>query len=88
MDSSLDWRKIYSGKVNQKHVLEAVKDTEWQKVRIYMKGKTLAEKYSTLSKWLSENSYSYTAHLQVTNYITALSRGGLIKPEDYREVTR
>jgi hypothetical protein len=23
-------------------------------------------------------------HVRITNYVTALSRGGIIKPEDYR----
>ena len=80
----LDWHKTYFGKVHIKEVLQVVKDEEWQKVRLDIKGKSLEYKHSELCNWLLRNKYSKAAKIQVTNYTTALSRGGLIMPGDYR----
>lgn len=81
----LDWKKVYFGKVSRKDIQKYVPDGEWQVVRYWMKGKALEQKYQALVDWLETCNYSEAAKVQTTNYVTALSRGGLIKPEDYRE---
>ena len=56
-----------------------------------MKGMTTEDKYKTLEAYLefkqamlvSEHEMRMV-HVRITNYVTALSRGGIIKPEDYR----
>lgn len=83
MDIVMDWKKVYFGHMNKNEVLAAVKDPEWQAMRIAMKGATLQHKYLCLTAWLKAQNYSREAQVQVTNYVTALSRGGLIKPTDY-----
>lgn len=80
----LNWRLVYFGKVKREDVQKYIPDEEWQKVRLWMKGKTLVQKYEALVNWLERCNYSHSAKVQCTNYVTALSRGGLIKPEDYR----
>ena len=80
----LDWHKVYFGKVHIKEVLEVVKDKAWQEHRVMIKGKSLEFKHAVLLGWLELNKYSHKAKVQVTNYVTALSRGRLIKPGDYR----
>jgi hypothetical protein len=79
----MDWKKLYFGKLSRSEIGEAIKNSSWQNIRLSMKGVTLEEKYNILTRWLSFCSYSREAQIQVTNYVTALSRGGLIKPEDY-----
>ena len=79
----MDWRKLYFGPVGRDEVQRHIKDDEWQKVRLDMKGKPLAYKYASLLRWLKHNDYDRASQVQVTNYVTALSRGGLIKPADY-----
>ncbi len=84
----MDWKEIYFGKINRAEIKEAVADPEWQATRLYMKGKSLWIKYLILKNWLDKKHYSSTAKIQVTNYVTALSRGGLIAVEDYKEEKR
>lgn len=81
----MNWRSVYFGNVKSSEVLDAVKDEDWQIVRRSMKGMTLEQKYKTLQSWLRRKNRSTRAKIQVTNYVTALSRGGLIKPSDYRD---
>lgn len=81
----MNWKELYAGKVNRSEVQQAVQDEEWQALRVYMKGKSLWMKYILLRNWLEKNKHSSKSKLQVTNYITALSRGGLIQVEDYKE---
>ena len=88
----LDWSKLYFGKVSPSEVQQAIKNKEWQDTRLKMKGMTLADKYKTLNSYynkaIKEASSEYTKRMvkvRVTNYITALSRGGLIKPSDYKK---
>lgn len=79
----MDWRTIYFGPVTRQEVQSAIKDPEWQAMRIAMKGSILKHKYQCLTAWLKVHNYDRVSQVQVTNYVTALSRGGLIKPEDY-----
>lgn len=91
----LDWRSLYYGHVESQEVAQAVKDPEWQALRRAMKGKSLETKYAMLKGYRATMIARLEAGLidedgwrmfevQITNYVTALSRGGLIKPEDYR----
>lgn len=83
-NSEMDWNKLYFGHLKKSEVDSAVHSFEWQQLRIWLKGKSLNVKYFNLMKWLNYNKCSRKAQVQVTNYVTALSRGGFIKPEDYR----
>jgi len=79
----MDWKTLYFGHMCKDEVLRCVKDPEWQALRIAMKGSTTEHKFYSLTAWLKVRNYSREAQVQVTNYVTALSRGGLIKPADY-----
>lgn len=79
----MDWKKLYFGKVGKNEVLEYVKDPNWQLIRLSMKGTTLQFKYDTLCKYLEGRENDRAVQVRITNYVTALSRGGLIKPSDY-----
>lgn len=91
MLNQLNWRALYFGKVSPQEVQEAVRDSEWQKVRISMKGKSLVAKYNMLCDYYNTTFWKVVGddhaermlNVRVTNYVTALSRGGLIKPSDY-----
>ena len=85
----MDWHKLYFGKVSPEEVQIAIKNNEWQNTRISMKGKSLETKYRTLLNYLNNNlsgnlDNDRKVKVRVTNYVTALSRGGLIKPSNYR----
>ena len=80
----MNWSKLYFGKLKRIDILKAVADPIWQETRLCMKGTTLHMKYEILEQWLKKNNYSRSAQIQVTNYITALSKNGLIKVSDYR----
>lgn len=91
----LDWKSLYYGHVESQEVAKAVKDYEWQALRRAMKGKSLETKYKMLKGYrvtmasrleagrIDEDEWRMV-EVRITNYVTALSRGGLIKPEDYR----
>ena len=92
----MNWRHLYFGHVSPSEVAEAIKDDTWQAVRRSMKGVSLEDKYRILSTYYSnafQHIISTETHehdvrmlkVRCTNYVTALSRGGLIKPQDYRE---
>lgn len=91
-NTKLNWRMLYFGPVTKAEVTEAIQDEWWQEIRKGMKGKTLEEKYRILRQYYRDalDEIPLTVHairmlnVRVTNYVTALSRGGLIKPEDYR----
>lgn len=94
----LDWRSLYYGHVSPQEVAQAVKDPEWQALRLAMKGKSLETKYEMLKGYRAtmvarldanrDNNVNVNewrmVEVRITNYVTALSRSGLIKPEDYR----
>lgn len=81
----LDWRKLYFGKVHPEEVKEAVKDAYWQTLRVAIKGLSLERKYQILLNYYNRHKDEGRAiEVRLTNYVTALSRGGLIKPENYR----
>ena len=91
----LDWRSLYYGHIESQEVAQAVKDPEWQALRRSMEGKSLETKYAMLKGYratmiarleagrIDEDEWR-RVEVRITNYVTALSRGGLIKPEDYR----
>lgn len=81
----MDWSKVYFGTVPVADMRKYTPEEEWQKVRLSMKGESLEFKHKALTDWLDKNDHSYASRIQSTNYVTALSRGGLIKPSDYRE---
>ena len=88
----MDWSKLCFGKVAKEEVERAIDNAEWQKLRNAMKGKTLERKYKMLTDYYElESLVARDAkelrmlQVRVTNYVTALSRGGLIKVEDYRK---
>jgi hypothetical protein len=56
-----------------------VYDDEWQAFRISLLGMGMPARYLALERWLHEHQLSYASKVQVTNYVNALRRGGLIK---------
>lgn len=79
--SNLDWNSIHAGKITQQEILKYCQGVSWQALRRLLKGATLEEKFQKLKEWLSLHSNSRASQVQVTNYINALKRGGMIKDE-------
>lgn len=93
----MDWHNLYFGHVSSQEVQRAVKDPTWQALRRAIKGLSLQDKYYKLMAYCNQMHLIYTqdrgakspewwrmVEVRLTNYVTALSRGGLIKPSDYR----
>lgn len=88
----MNWKSLYFGHVSPEEVKEAVNNAQWQQIRASMRGMSTEDKYKTLTAYLrfkqdmlvSEHEMRMV-EVRITNYITALSRGGIIKPEDYRD---
>lgn len=85
------WNTLYFGHVSPEEVKEAINDEQWQQIRKSMKGMSTDDKYKTLHGYLEfkesmlvDEHEMRMVHVRITNYVTALSRGGIIKPEDYR----
>ena len=72
-------KHLIFGRYNQETVLWAVDSALWQDYRKSLKGKSTEIKVKLLEQWLIENSYDTKSRIQVTNYIYALKRAGLIK---------
>lgn len=88
----LDWRKLYFGRVSKLEVQRALAQPAWQSLREHLKGKSLEDtlltylalKTEDYNRGLIDDKELRNVHVRITNYVTALSRGGLIKPEEYR----
>lgn len=74
----LDWNALTFGPYSTKEVLEAVADDEWQKLRKSLKGQSLRYKYDSLLSYLRSHQHNRVQMIQVTNYVHALRRGGLV----------
>lgn len=79
----MDWKVLYFGHVGKDEVSVAVKDENWQRLRLSLKGKSLQYKFDALTTYLRGRENDRMVQVRITNYVTALSRGGLIKPVDY-----
>ena len=67
------------GPLTRTEITLHVMNEEWQKLRVSLAGTTLERRYSLLREWLKENNTDRASQVQVTNYINALKRGGMIK---------
>lgn len=77
--AKLDWSKLHFGKLKREDISRCVADSDWQEVRASMHYKSLRERYDILTKWLNDQDKSFCAKVQVTNYVNALKRGGMVK---------
>lgn len=78
----LKWRRLTYGSFNHETIKHAVADAGWQRLRTFMVGMSLDEKYLTLREWVGQakdEAELLMCKVQVTNYVNALRRGGLIK---------
>lgn len=86
--NDLDWRRLYFGHVSPQEVQEAIADEEWQQLRESIKGQPLEVKYSLLLNYyhrklrlvrlytVDKEKEVRKLQVRLTNYVTALSRGG------------
>ena len=76
------WDCLVFGVYGRTEIDTAVDWTPWQLLRISMKGQSLGQRYARLHNFLSEQSgrgNGPRAKIVITNYVHALSRGGMIK---------
>lgn len=75
----MDWSTLHAGRISQQEIRQHVGSPDWQRLRESLKGTSLQFKYQRLQRYLIEHDNSREAQVQVTNYINALKRGGLIR---------
>lgn len=83
--SGVPFHLLHSGGITQKEIQRYVHDADWQELRRTLKGMPLMERFSALRGYLDFHQHSRAAQVRVTNYINALSRGGLIAPIERRK---
>lgn len=88
LEKGLDWSSIHSGPVTQEEIEQFCNDPKWQELRDSLEGVPLEEKFKQLKEWLRSHGNSRAAQVQVTNYVNALSRGGLVSLKEVEAVER
>ena len=71
----MDWKSLIVP-ITKKEIREAIKDNQWQDIRLGLLGTSLEHKYKVLTAWKSKGDRKSV--VQVANYVNALKRGGLI----------
>jgi hypothetical protein len=77
--NGMNWRVLHSGALTRDEINKAIRDPEWQEFRKSLKGLSTAEKLKRLDQWKRKHNNSRKAQVQITNYLNALKRGGLIR---------
>jgi len=88
--TSADWQKLIFGSFSREEIRDAVQNGDWQMLRMSLMGTSMLTKYKALLEYLAIDDWTdvpdavreYRAkvrRVQVTNYVNALKRGGLIK---------
>lgn len=75
----MTYKHLIFGKYNSKQVHEAVYNPLWQSFRESLKGLNTSEKLKQLEGWVKKYHRAEKVKIQVTNYVYALKRSGLIK---------
>jgi len=78
MTITMSWDSLVFGTYSRESIQKAVADPQWQDLRTLLVGTSLQTKYIGLVDWLQDSEYSTMSKIQVTNYVNALKRGGLI----------
>jgi hypothetical protein len=71
------WDDIHIGPLKEEDIERCVRDRQWQKFREGLEGLPLYNRYERLKCWFQSNTPC--AKIQVTNYINALRRSGLLE---------
>jgi len=75
----MTYKHLIFGKYDMKEVQKAVGDSSWQAFREGLKGLSTSSKLKALESWVREYHQKDRAKVQVTNYVYALKRAGLVK---------
>jgi hypothetical protein len=78
------WACLIFGSYNRLEIDTAVSDGDWQTLRILLLNTPLDIRFNHLSAWVKETPFRSAEtiarrRIQVTNYVNALKRGGMIK---------
>ena len=75
----LSWSTLDYSPLTRAEISEAVLEPEWQDLRRRMLLTRLIVRYAALQRWLEKHDYTRKSQVQVTNYVNAQKRGGMIK---------
>jgi hypothetical protein len=78
--TQLNWKSLVYGSFTASQIAIAIGSAEWQTFRVSLLGSSLIFKYEQLCQWITQGpGNARIREIQVTNYVNALKRGGLIK---------
>ena len=75
---TLNWSLLHSGPITKEEIALYTPQQGWQALRLSLVGASLNVKFHELQSWLEVNNYNRMSQVQVSNYINALKRGGMI----------
>ena len=73
------WNSLIFGSYSHSQVKWAINDYTWQRLRVHLLGMSSRYKYTHLVRYIEEGVNQEQRRVQVTNYVNALKRGGLIE---------
>jgi len=62
-------------------IIEAVREDGWYNLRKEMKNTPMDKRYDILMKWLEDHYFDERSRIQVSNYVNALRRAGMLPIE-------
>jgi len=77
-----EWSRLLFGSFSLDTVKRCITDPTWQRVRISLLYSSQRDKLERLESYIAQapdENTLWTRKVQVTNYVNALKRGGLIK---------
>lgn len=78
-----DWHALVMGtRISRKMIRDAVREEEWYDLRKEMHGVPLPGRYGMLINWLNSHHWDERSRIQVSNYVNALKRAGMIPMEE------
>ena len=82
LEAPWDWESLRFPGVRRSEIAGAVADPEWQAFRVSLIGRTQTEKFLCLKGYVESKTVKGVVprriQVQVTNYVNALARGGLL----------
>jgi hypothetical protein len=76
----MNWSSLIFGSYSHAEIAAAVSDPVWQSIRVSLLYTPLETKYAALQEYIG-GAPDPVRRIQVTNYVNALKRGGLINAQ-------
>jgi len=75
----MNWSSLTFEPLTRDEIRRYTPDPDWQDFRASLLNEGIVNRFRYLEQWLVLHGYDRASQVQVTNYVNALKRGGLIK---------